>query len=86
MIILLNQKVINIKEEEKELIENEEEKKLFLLTKYNTIINKKTPIDIEMANKSKQIFIIFYIIYCMIFNLLQHFSSSRNFRINYFIS
>jgi len=53
LMMILNQKSLNLREYEELNFEDEEEKKLFLLTKYNTLINKSPPIDIEnAANKS----------------------------------
>lgn len=51
--MILNQKSLKLREYEELNFEDEEEKKLFLLTRYNTLINKSPPDDIEKAaNKS----------------------------------
>ena len=47
--MILNQKASQYEEIPNSNFENDEEKKLFYLTRYNTIINKEFPQDIERA-------------------------------------
>lgn len=60
--IILNKKALCYLDYDMPVFDNEEEKKLYLLTKYNTMINKSFPCDIEKAaEKSKSNFFINHI-------------------------
>jgi len=56
--VILNQKASQYEEIPDSVFENDEEKKLFYLTRYNTLINKEFPQDIEKAAEKGIFFII----------------------------
>ncbi len=61
--MILNQKASQYEEVPDSVFDNDEEKKLFYLTRYNTLINKEFPQDIEKAaERGKNLLVMFTII------------------------